>query len=374
MNEELPLWVEVDLSCIRRNTERLRSLLSPGTMLLAVVKANGYGHGEVAAAKAALAGSADWLGVARVDEGASLRSAGIVAPVLLLAEPPPSAAARAVELGLVPTLYTISSARAFSEASRAAGREVPVHIKVDTGMHRYGVPVEEVAAFLSEVEAMEGLLPRGIWSHFAVAEDVLNPFTKCQYGRFLDALEALGPRADGMVRHLTNSAGLLTFPEAHFDMVRTGIALYGVHPSPALRDRVELEPALSFRARVGLSRRLRAGEAVSYGQRFFLERDGVVATVPCGYADGLSRALTNVGQVLIRGRRYRIAGTVTMDHFMVDVGEGEVEAGDEVVILGRQGGDEIDAQEVADRLGTIPYEVVCNINARVPRLYVGEGW
>ncbi|MGH9267503.1 MAG: alanine racemase C-terminal domain-containing protein, partial [Acidimicrobiales bacterium] len=143
---------------------------------------------------------------------------------------------------------------------------------------------------------------------------------------------------------------------------------------PALRDRVELEPALSFRARVGLSRRLRAGEAVSYGQRFFLERDGVVATVPCGYADGLSRALTNVGQVLIRGRRYRIAGTVTMDHFMVDVGEGEVEAGDEVVILGRQGGDEIDAQEVADRLGTIPYEVVCNINARVPRLYVGEGW
>ncbi|MGH2733692.1 MAG: alanine racemase [Actinomycetota bacterium] len=377
--EELAVWVEVDLGCIRRNVSRLRGLLAAGTKLLAVVKANAYGHGDVPVARAALEGGADWLGVARVGEGAALRAADIRAPILLLAEPPLPAVRRAVELDLVPTLYTLPFARVLGAEARRAGRRIPVHVKVDTGMHRYGVAPEEVGAFWKELEALESLRVEGIWSHFAVAEEVLNPFTERQHRRFLEVLGTLGAlgspgapgeRADGFLRHLSNSAGLLTFPEAHLDMVRAGIAIYGIHPSPALEDRVRLEPALSLKARVGLARPLRMGEAISYGQRYVLARDGSVATVPCGYADGLSRSLTNRGEVLIRGRRYRISGTVTMDHFMVDLGGDEVSAGDEVVLLGRQETEAITAREIADTLGTIPYEVVAGLSARVPRVYL----
>jgi alanine racemase len=369
--DDLPLWAEVDLGRIRANVGRLKGRLRPGVSLLAVVKADGYGHGAPMAAAAALAGGADWLGVARVHEGAELRRAGITAPVLLLAEPHAEAVAHAVELGLVPTLYTRATALRFAEAARAAGTDVAVHVKVDTGMHRYGLAPAEVAGFLDMVRAEDGLRAEGIWSHFAVAEDVLNPYTKQQFECFSEVLAGLGPAADGLVRHLANSAGLLTFPEAHFDMVRTGIAVYGIHPSPDLADRVELEPAMSFKSRVGLIKRLQAGESISYGQRYTMPAEGVVATVPCGYADGLRRGLTNAGDVLIRGRRYRIAGTVTMDHLMVDLGTDAVAAGDEVVMLGRQGAEEITAQEVAGVLGTIPYEVVCSIGARVPRVYTG---
>lgn len=370
---EHEVWVEVDLGRVRRNVRRLKASLRPGTKLLAVVKANAYGHGDAACAGAAAEAGADWLGVARVAEGASVRGAGIDRPVLLLAEPPASLAPRAVALGLVPTLYTLPMARVFSGAAAAAGRSVPVHVKVDTGMHRYGVAPEEAAAFLEAVRALPGLRLEGIWSHFAVAEDVLNPFTKQQHARFLDLLDELGPRAHGLVRHLSNSAGTLTFPEAHLDMVRCGIAVYGIHPSPELKDRLPLEPALSFKARVGLTKAVPGGDALSYGQRYRLAEAGTVATVPCGYADGLPRALTNRGEVLIRGRRYRISGTVTMDHFTVDCGRDEVAVGDEVVVIGRQGDGEVTAQEVAGWLGTIPYEVVCGINARVPRVYVEGG-
>lgn len=370
--DDLPLWAEVDLSRIRGNVGRLKAKLRPGVRLLAVVKADGYGHGAPMAAAAALAGGADWLGVARVHEGAALRKAGIDAPILLLAEPHAEAVPKAVALGLVPTVYTRATALRLAEASRAMGSVVPVHIKVDTGMHRYGLAPAEVPAFLAMVRSEEGLRAEGIWSHFAVAEDVLNPYTRQQFECFSDVLATLGRGGDGLLAHLANSAGLLTFPEAHFDMVRTGIAVYGIHPSPDLAERVELQPAMSFKSRVGLVKRLRAGESVSYGQRYTMPSDGIVVTVPCGYADGLRRALTNAGDVLIRGHRYRIAGTVTMDHLMVDLGEGQVAPGDEVVMLGRQDGEEITAQEVASILGTIPYEIVCGIGARVPRVYTGR--
>lgn len=370
----LSVWAEIDLGCVRRNVERLRGLLAPGTTLLAVVKADGYGHGAVPVARAALSGGAGWLGVARVHEGEALREAGIEAPVLLLAEPPAALAQRAVELDLVPTVYTLEAVHGFAAAAREAGRTVPVHVKVDTGMHRYGVPPDGVPGIVAAVRRAEGLRLGGIWSHFAVAEDVMNPYTKQQFEAFSDALDALaasGDAGDGVIRHLANSAGLLTFPDAHFDMVRTGLAVYGIHPSPDLCDRVTLEPAMSFKSRVGLTKVLPAGASVSYGQRYVMPRAGRVASIPCGYADGVRRGLTNAGQVLIRGRRFRISGSVTMDHIMVDVGDAEVEPGDEVVVLGCQGAGVIPAHEVAQVLGTIPYEVVCGVSARVPRVYLG---
>lgn len=365
--DSLALWAEVDLDCIRRNVARIKGLLQPGTALLAVVKANAYGHGEVEAAGAAIDGGADWLGVARVDEGAALRRAGIDRPILLLAQPPLNALPAAAEHRLTPTLYTEDAARAW--AAQAAGGRLRCHLKVDTGMHRYGVPYEQAEAFLARLRAMEGLEVEGIWTHFAVAEDVTNAFTAQQHKLFVELLDSLGPKAGGLIRHMSNSAGALTLPEAHLDMVRTGIATYGICPVEELIDTLKLEPAMSVKSRVGMVKRLAAGEAISYGQRYTLSAPGWVATVPCGYADGLRRSLTNSGEVLIRGRRYRISGTITMDHFLVDTGDDEVEVGDEVVILGRQGTEEVTAHEMAAKLGTIPYEVVCGISARVPRIY-----
>lgn len=372
--DDLPLWVEIDLARVRRNVSRLKGLLKTPTELLAVVKANAYGHGDVAVAKAAIEGGADQLAVARVQEGEALRSAGIVHPVLLLAEPPIGAVGRAVQLGLRPTIYSRHVAHAVHVAGRTTEKgSVGVHVKVDTGMHRYGVSPDDLVAFLDEIQALDGIEVEGIWSHFAVAEDVLNPYTKQQFEVFMDVLQGLGPRARGWTRHMANSAATLTYPEAHLDMVRVGIAIYGIHPSVELADRLELEPALAFKSRVGLVKRLSAGESISYGQRYTLARDALVATIPCGYADGLRRALGNTGDVLIGGKRYRISGTITMDHFLVDVGDDDIKEGDEVVMIGDQGAQTITAQEVATLFGSIPYEVVCGISSRVPRVLVAQG-
>lgn len=365
----LALWAEVDLGRIRRNISRVKALLKPGTRLLAVVKANAYGHGEVEAAGAALEGGADWLGVARVQEGAALRRAGIGCPILLLAQPPVDALVVAAEHDLTLTVYTEAAARAWSDLGGPTKR-LKCHLKVDTGMHRYGVAPDDAAGFIDLLRSLEGVELEGIWTHFAVAEDVGNSFTSQQHKVFLELLDSLGPRAGGLIRHMSNSAGSLSLPPAHLDMVRTGIAGYGIYPSPALSDRVELEPAMSLKSRVGMVKRLPAGESISYGQRYTLQRDAFVATVPCGYADGLRRALGNVGEVIVRGKRYRISGTITMDHFLIDTGDDELEVGEEVVILGRQGDEEISAQQMADQLGTNPYEVVCGISARVRRVYL----
>jgi alanine racemase len=250
----------------------------------------------------------------------------------------------------------------------ASGKRIRAHMKVDTGMHRYGVPCERAVGFLGLLNSLQNIEVTGVWTHFAVAEEVTNPYTTMQSKRFLELLNELVP-GDGVIRHMCNSAGAITMPSAHLDMVRAGIALWGIHPSPELAHLVHLEPAMSLKSRVGMIKRLAAGEAISYGQKYRMARDGWVATIPCGYADGLRRALGNVGEVLIGGKRYRISGTITMDHFLVDVGDDELEVGEEVVILGAQGQDRITAQEMADCLGTIPYEVVCGISARVPRLY-----
>ncbi|MDQ4148959.1 MAG: alanine racemase [Actinomycetota bacterium] len=368
MTVDAPIWAEVDLGCIRRNAQRIKGMLQPGTRLLAVVKANAYGHGEVEAARAAIEGGADWLGVARVQEGLALRRTGIDRPILLLAEPPPGALSAAVAFDLTPTVYTERSVRELADLAAMQATRIKVHVKVDTGMHRYGVACEHAEEFLGLIGARGSVDVEGIWTHFAVAEDVTNPFTIKQCSRFMELLASMAPR-DGLIRHICNSAGTITLPSAHLDMVRAGIAIYGIYPAPRLAPLVDLEPAMSVKSRVGLVKRLAAGEAISYGQRYTLSRDAYVATIPCGYADGLRRSLSNNGDVLIRGRRYGISGTITMDHFLVDVGDDSVEVGDEVVILGSQGGEWITAQEIADRIDTIPYEVVCGISARVPRYY-----
>ncbi|HEV2993017.1 MAG TPA: alanine racemase [Acidimicrobiia bacterium] len=367
-----PTWGEVDLGAVRSNTRRLAALADPAA-LLAVVKADGYGHGAVPVARAALDAGASWLGVALVEEGTALRAAGLDAPVLVLSEPPAAAAGHVVDARLTPVVYTEPGIEALAKAvaDRAADDPLPVHLKVDTGMHRVGCATDDAANLVAAVQARPELRLEGICTHFAVADEPERPETRAQldaFGRVIADLERAGSRPP--IVHAANSAALLQFPDARFDLVRVGIALYGVAPGPATS--VTLDPALSLRARVTYVKELPAGARLSYGLRYALERPGRVATVPVGYADGVPRNLgLRGGEVLLHGRRYPIAGAVTMDQLMVDVGEDDVEPGDEVVLLGAQDGDAITAEEWADRLGIIAYEVVTGIGPRVPRRYVG---
>jgi alanine racemase len=368
-----PTWCEVDLDAVRANVRALRGVARPSAVM-AVVKADGYGHGAVPVARAALDAGASWLGVALVEEGVELRDAGIDAPVMLLSEPPPDAAAEVVAHGLTPVVYTRSGIEALAKAvaARAGAASLAVHLKVDTGMHRVGCRPADAVVLAEWAEASDELTLQGVCTHLAVADEPDNPYTGEQLGRFRDVLDALAGRG---VRpplvHAANSAGLVCFPEARYDVVRTGIAVYGVPPAPDLADHLLLRPAMSLRSRVSLVKSLPAGARVSYGLRYSLPQAGRVATVPVGYADGVPRGLAAAGgEVVLRGRRRPIAGTVTMDQLMVDVGGDEVEVGEEVVLIGRQGDEEVTATDWARRLGTIGYEIVCGIGSRVPRRYV----
>ncbi|MGZ4689013.1 MAG: alanine racemase [Acidimicrobiia bacterium] len=365
-------WVEIDLGAVRDNVAALVRFAAPA-QVLAVVKADGYGHGAVPIARAALEAGATWLGVALVEEGVELRHAGIGGPVLVLSEPAPEAAAAVVEHDLTPVVYTAGGIDSLAKAVVDLGTDVtvPVHLKVDTGMHRVGASPEEAVALAQRVIERTELDLGGVCTHLAVADEPDDPYTAEQLVRFravLADLEAAGVRPP--LVHAANSAGLLAFPDARFDLARVGIAIYGIPPVPELAGRVELRPALSLKARVSHVKHLDAGSRLSYGLRYRLERDAWIATVPIGYADGVPRNLAAVGgEVVIGGRRHPVAGTVTMDQLMVDVGDDAVAVGDEVVLIGRQGDAEVTAQEWAERLGTIPYEIVCGIGPRAPRRY-----
>jgi alanine racemase len=371
-----PAWAEVDLAAVARNAAALAALVAPAA-LCAVVKAGGYGHGAVPAARAALAGGATGLAVALVEEGAELRAAGIDAPVLLLSEPPPAAMDEVVADRLTPTVYTTDGLEALSKAVAAHPGAEPfaLHIKVDTGMHRVGATEDGAVALARRVAAEPHLRLEGLWTHLAVSEQVDHPHNRLQLERFERAAERLA--AAGVrppLLHAANSGAALWHPSSRYGMVRCGITLYGLLPAagPGAGPAPELEPALSLKARVAYVKEVESGEALSYGLRYRLERRSTVATVPLGYADGVTRALSERGaSVLIGGRRRRLAGTVTMDQLLVDCGPGaDVAPGDEVVLIGRQGGEEVGAWEWATATGTIAYEVVCGISARVPRVYL----
>jgi len=363
-----PVWAEVDLDNVRHNAAWLSSLVAP-SRLCAVVKAFGYGHGPVRVAEAAVAGGAQWLAVATVEEAVQLRDAGITEPLLLLSEPLAGAMPDVVARDLRPTIYTSGGLEAAARAVETYGSgPLPVHIKVDTGMHRVGADPDEAVELA--LAAPPSIKVEGLLTHFAVADEPDNPFTGEQLHRFQQVVDKIG--LPDVLLHAANSAAAIAFPATRLDLVRCGTALYGLAPAPALMRQCEpLRPAMSVKARVSYVKRVDADERISYGLRYHLDRPATIATVPIGYADGYTRALSdNHGEVLIGGKRRPIAGTVTMDQITVDCGDDRVEPGDEVVLLGRQGDEEITAWEWAQRVGTIAYEVVCTIGARVPRVYV----
>lgn len=364
-------WAEIDLSAIQHNVRRLRALT--GVRLMAVVKANAYGHGAVEVSRAAARAGADWLGVARVEEGLALRAAGLTLPILIMAYTPPALAAEAIRHDLTLTVFDAESAQAYAAAARSLNRMARVHVKVDTGMGRLGALPEDAPQFIGAVRQLEGLQVEGCYTHFANADMLDGPqppsLTACaQLARFHAVLQALPVRPP--LLHACNSAGALAVPEARLDLVRVGIALYGLNPSEEVPCPPDFRPALSWKARVAQVKLLPPGHGVSYGHEYVTTEAETVAAVSVGYADGYRRAL-RVNEVLIRGQRAPVRGRVCMDQIIVGVSHiPDVQSGDEVTLIGAQGEARLTADDLARKWGTINYEVTCGIAARVPRVFV----
>jgi len=360
-----PTVVEVDLEAIRHN---VRLTKPANAELMAVVKADGYGHGATPVARAALEAGASRLGVALVEEGLSLREDGVDAPILVLTEFPPGSEKEALEARLTASVYSADGLAGLAEASRASGRPVAVHLKLDTGMHRVGLwPPDGAPAFARDL-LDAGLALEGVWTHFADSE-VDDEGTRRQLDLFrtaVDALATVGIRPG--ILHAANSGATIRLPETHLDLVRPGAAVYGIDPGAGIAEDAGLRPALTWRSAVSMVKRLPVGERLSYGGRYVLERESTIATVPVGYDDGYPRQAAGA-EVLIGGERRPVAGTITMDQIVVDCGDANVAAGDEVVLIGRQGSEHISADELAERAGTIGRQIATGIGRRVPREY-----
>jgi alanine racemase len=364
----------VDLAVIRHNVDVLKS--GTPAEVMAVVKADAYGHGLLESAQAALQGGASWLGTAKIAESLALRAAGVTAPTFAWLWTPQEAdaAAEAVAADIdlsVSSLWQLDAVREAVEASRHAAR---IHLKIDTGLNRNGANVADwpdLVTAAAKAQAAGEIDVVGIWTHFAFADEPGNPVIAAQIEAYHDAV-SVAARAgiEPALKHIANSAATLTLPDAHLDLVRPGIAVYGLSPVPSEGD-FGLVPAMTLQTPLALTKRVQAGEGVSYGHQYTTTRETTLALVPLGYADGVPRAATNVGPVAINGERFTIAGRVCMDQFVVDVGDLDVSAGDIAVLFGSGKDGEPTAQDWADALDTIHYEIVTRIGSRVPRTYVG---
>ena len=366
-----PTRVVVDLDRLSGNLRAIRSHV--GVPVMGIVKANAYGHGLVPVARHLQAAGVDQLGVAFVEEGVALRRAGIDVPILVMGGVFGPQVAQFIEHGLDITVSSIDKLRQVEAAAESLGRKAVVHLKIDTGMERIGVHSETCGPFIAAAVASRWCEVRGVYSHLACADDPTSPMTDVQLERFLHAcahFDRLG--APMPLRHLANSGGVLHFPATHLDLVRPGILLYGVLPDPASQATISVQPALSLVSQVVYFKVVRSGRSVSYGATWTADGDTRVATIPIGYGDGFPRSLSSRGEVLIRGARRPIIGRICMDQFMVDLGaDGTAYNEDMVVLVGEQGDLRLSVETVAEAAGTIPYEILTGLNARIPRVYLG---
>jgi alanine racemase len=366
-----PVWAEVDLEAIRHNLSEVRRLVGPAVEIMAVVKAEGYGHGAVETAKTVINAGAGWLGVSLPEEGIALRKTGLDLPILVFGPLQVDQAGIIVKNNLTASVCLLEAAEALSREAKESGKVAQVHVKVDTGMGRVGIGAESAIPFLQELAGLPGIKVTGIFSHLATADEKNKEYALLQIEKFTRLIQELKKR--GLLPekvHLANSAGVIDLPSSYFNMVRPGIMLYGLYPSEEVnRNQVHLKPALSLKARVTFVKKVGPGTGVSYGQKYHTTRETTIATIPIGYADGWSRTLSHKAAVLIAGKRFPVAGMICMDQCMIDVGDEPVRVGDEVVLLGTQGQERIAAEMVAKQLGTINYEVTCMISDRVPRIY-----
>ena len=369
-----PTRVEIDLDALCFNLRQVRQRVGPECEILAVVKADAYGHGARGVAPALAAAGADQFGVAMASEGIDLRRYGITRPIVVLGGVFPGEEATILEHQLQPALYDLDVARRLDAAARAAGTRVPCHLKIDTGMGRLGFRPERLAEVLTVLQGLPGVEVRGVISHLALADEPEKPFTATQVDRFRVLVAQI--RDAGFAPrylHLANSAAIYSRDLAGCNLVRPGISLYGGLTGTPFEQAVPQRPVMSFLSQVAQLKTVPAGEGISYAHRFVTDRPSLLAAVPVGYADGYNRLLTNRGEVLVRGRRAPVAGTVCMDWILVDVIDiPAVSVGDRVTLLGRDGDECITAGEWADKIGTITYEVFCNISKRVPRVFVSN--
>ena len=364
--------VEISLDAIAHNVRTLKARTSAGTRFMAVVKADGYGHGAVPVARTCLGAGADRLGVATVQEAVTLREAGIVTPIQLLSEPPVSSVPLLMEHDLIPTVTTREFAVALGTQAAAVGRVMPYHLKVDTGMNRIGVRAEDAVEFARGLLDFPGLVLEGTFTHFATADVPGDWDFEGQVRRFSSAIEQMRTdRIDPGIVHSANSAATILHSEVHGDMVRCGIAIYGLHPDAATYGAVDLRPAMAVKARASFVKRISMGEGVSYGLTWRAAGSAQIVTLPLGYADGVHRVLSNAMRVLVGGVSCQQVGRVCMDQFMVEAPRDlRVSVGDEVLLVGSQGDESIIMDELASAAGTINYEMACAFGMRLERVYL----
>jgi alanine racemase len=367
---------EIDLHAFRHNFQNLRSHISPQTRVMAVVKADAYGHGALPCARVAVECGADYLGAGVIEEGIELRQSGLDAPILILDSIFPDEAEDLVRHDLTTIVCTLPLAQALEKEAEKQNKAASVHIKVDTGMSRLGVLPENLPELLNQIRNLPNLKVEGVSTHFASADDEVLSITQTQLKKFQAALACL--KQDGRpLIHCSNTSALFKFRESHFDMVRPGLILYGALPSPNLQAILSVKenlspfkPVMQWKSRIILVKSIPKGQPVSYSGSFTTQRGSLIATLPVGYADGLHRSLSNKMDVLIRGKRAPQIGNICMDMTLIDVTEiKDVQAGDEVVLFGKQESQTITVDEMATKGGTIPYEILCNIGKRVPRIY-----
>lgn len=366
-----PAWVEVNLKSIERNVAELKKAIGAGVRIMSVVKADGYGHGAVRSARAALKGGAERLAVALPEELAELRSAGIDAPIHILGDCPEAAIPLLIENQGIPSVFTYGFAKALNEALSGTKTKFPIHIKIDTGMSRLGVPHKQAVEFVKKIRTLDNLHIEGIFSHLATADKPDSAYTQTQIDRFAEILNNLENEGINIeIKHLANSAAALLVEESRFNMVRLGITCYGLHPCETTKKIIGLKPALSLRAKLSRVTEISEGDGVSYGIKFVADKPVKIGTVPLGYADGYTRLLSGKNYAIINGFLCRGAGNITMDQMMIEIPEGcNAKMGDLVILIGEQSGKTITADDLAETLGTINYEITCMMSKRLPRVY-----
>ncbi len=371
--EQQRAWVEINLSALAHNVRQIRSLLAPNTQIMAVVKADAYGHGSIDIARTIIAEGVEWLAVATVTEGIELRQAGIVAPILILGGVNSEVQVQAiVKWGLQPTICTIDQAISLSKAMAKLqpSAALSVQIKLDTGMSRLGADWQQAVTFFEQVATLPYLQISGLYSHLATADEIDRTVLELQLDRFEQATSAISAAGYSLpLLHLANSAGILVGDRLHYQLVRSGLLLYGLCPAEHFQSKIDLQPVLSVRARVNQIKDIAAGTGVSYGYRFIADRNIRLAVVDIGYADGIPRRLSNRMQVIIRGQLVPQIGSITMDRIMLDITQiPDLQVGEIVTILGRDGAVQITADDWAKELGTISWEILCGFKGRLPRV------
>lgn len=366
-----PTWAEINLEALRFNLNSITSHLPDGVKMMAVVKADAYGHGVKQIARCLQSEGVEDFGVAIAEEGQTLREIGVEGSILVFGGCYPGQEDLFFSNSLVPTVYDLPTLKNLSTLAQLKGKQFPYHLKVDTGMGRLGIGPDDIGIFLEKAQTYEGMKLKGVFSHLSSADEADLTYTRKQVSMFEKVLAESEVLNNGsVVRHVANSAGTLLHKGHWFDMVRAGLSLYGINPGNA-KTPVDLQPVMSFKTRVGFIKQVPANTALGYNRTFKTKKTSIIATLPVGYADGLNRLLSNRGQVIINGNYAPIVGAVAMDSILVDVSEiPEVNSGDEVVIIGEQGNLKISAWDVAHWSSTIPYEVLCGITSRVPRFYI----